>query len=232
MESPSNVTLISRAIFEVSSRGVQQIVYYQKGVGSSSDVIERIPAISGLLSKTANGHKSYLDAAFGNGLEGDVQAGYGFIAHNYNPEPDADGNYDEIYLFGFSRGAYTARSIGGLISQFGVLDRRGMDGISKVYTAYKDSLFLDNPSPPLTPTQKEQVAGLIKDYKPAKPRIRCIGVWETVGSLGVPDLYLLGLKVPLDELLGDPNKKYQFHNTNLHSNVDYGFHAYILNFLF
>lgn len=222
--------MIARAIRQLDTTGgedIQQVVYYQKGVGSSLDVIERIPSVSAMLAKTKNGDKSYLEGAFGEGLEDNVRAAYGFIAHNFDPKPDSKGRFDEIYLFGFSRGAYTARSIGGLISQFGVLNKRGMDGIANVFAAYRAGAFLDKPPVTLTQQQKKDADELKKRLQPATPRIRCIGVWDTVGSLGIPDIFFLGIKVPLDTLFGDPNKYYQFHNTNLHPNVQYGFHAYV-----
>ena len=67
-------------------------------------------------------------------------------------------------------------------------------------------------------------AQLKKERKSATPDIQCI---EVVGSLGIPDLYFPGIKIPLNILFGDPNKNYRFHNTDLHEKVLYGFHAYV-----
>lgn len=221
--SPSNVTLISRAIRQYAEKdNTPQIVYYQKGVGSSLDILEYLPLTTLVIPSKDRG-KSPIEAAFGIGLEEDVRAGYGFLAHNYDQDPNSE---DEIYLFGWSRGAYTARSIAGLISKFGLLNKRGMDGIADVYEAYRKGCFLDDASEDLA----DIGAKLIDKYKPGTPRIRCVGVWDTVGSLGIPDVDILGLNLPFKNIFSSENQKYQFHNTNLHPNIDYAFHAYALGF--
>jgi len=219
--SPSSVTLISRAIRQNAGKdNTPQIVYYQKGVGSSLDTLQHLP-LANLLESSKDGEKSSIEGGFGIGLEENVRAGYGFLAHNYDQSP---GSKDEIYLFGWSRGAYTARSIAGLISKFGLLNKRGMDGIAEVYDAYRKGCFLDDASKELA----DAGAKLVDKYKPGKPRIRCVGVWDTVGSLGIPDADIFGIKLPLKQIFSKENEKYQFHNTNLHDNIDYAFHAYPL----
>ena len=107
-EEPTNITRITRALKSVSSSGIPQIVYYQSGVGTG-----------GSIDKIIGG-------GTGEGLLENVREAYGFLAHNYHPG-------DTIHLFGFSRGAYTARSICGLICRLGVLTKRGMDGFYEVY---------------------------------------------------------------------------------------------------
>src|SRR5207342_778956 len=81
------------------SGGVQQLVLYVSGVGSHWFWLDRV-----------------LGGAFGFGLFANVAEGYRFIALNYEPG-------DEIFAFGFSRGAYTARSIVGMIGRVGLLTR-------------------------------------------------------------------------------------------------------------
>jgi len=205
--------LISRAIKQHGNDGIEQIVYYQKGVGSSLDTLERLPVLS--LFKPTGQDASPFDGMFGVGLEDNVRAGYGFLAHNFERE-----SQDQIYLFGWSRGAYTARSIAGLISSFGLLDKAGMDRIGEVYDAYRKGWFGDKASP----ADKQSGEQLKSECNPGTPRIRCIGVWDTVGSLGIPNVEFFGKPVPF---LSDVNKSYEFHDTNLHPNVDFGFHAYI-----
>lgn len=100
---PSNVTRLTRAIRSTSSEGISQIVYYQSGVGSTGTL----------------GNKVF-GGGLGLGVAENVREAYAFIANNY-----AVG--DEIFLLGFSRGAFTARSIGGLIGAIGVLTRKGME---------------------------------------------------------------------------------------------------------
>lgn len=108
---PSNVTRITRAIPSVSADGIQQIVYYQAGVGSIGTAAGK--AIGGIS---------------GWGLAEHVREAYTFIANNWSMG-------DEIFLIGFSRGAFTARSVGGLISQIGVMTKRGLHTFPVVYQA-------------------------------------------------------------------------------------------------
>jgi len=108
---PSNVTRITRAIRSQSSDGIQQIVYYQAGVG----------AIGTTTTKTVGGISGW-------GLAEHVREAYTFISNNWNEG-------DEIFLIGFSRGAFTARSVGGLISQIGVMTKSGLHTFPVVYQA-------------------------------------------------------------------------------------------------
>jgi len=154
------------------------------------------------------------EGSFGIGLEDDVQAGYGFLAHNYDRVA-----HDEIYLFGWSRGAYTARSIAGLVSKFGLVDKAGMDRISEVYQAYRNHWY----APDAKPEEKAKGEKLKAELNPETPEIQCVGVWDTVGSLGIPNLEVFGKKIPF---ISEFNKKYEFHDTDLHPNIKFAFHAY------
>ena len=77
---PSNVTRISRAIKNKSSDGTSQVVYYQAGVGSSGNILNRV-----------------IGGATAEGLSENIREGYAFLANNYSMG-------DEIFFFGFSRG--------------------------------------------------------------------------------------------------------------------------------
>ncbi|KAL7626971.1 hypothetical protein AAE478_003746 [Parahypoxylon ruwenzoriense] len=112
LQIPSNVTRISRAFKRGCSDGTFQIVYYQSGVGSRAGLVDRI----------LGGAKNIREA-------------YAYICANY-----VDG--DEIILIGFSRGAFTARSIGGMISDLGLLTREGMEFF---YPIFKDMQNWMNP---------------------------------------------------------------------------------------
>ena len=204
MISPSNVTLISRAILQITPStskkpGVEQIVYYQAGVGTSYGTLERVQA-----------------GAVGMGLMEHVREVYGFIVHNYS-----DG--DEIYLVGFSRGAYTARSVAGLISRFGLLTKRGMDGIADVLDAYRKDEFLNTDK-----VINELAAKYERGYVDVP--IKAVCVFDTVGSLGIPDLYFAGYKLPgVDQVLNLLDENYKFSDTNLHDNIENAFQAYALS---
>jgi uncharacterized protein (DUF2235 family) len=112
--------------------------------------------------------------AFGAGLSNNVRRAYTFLAQNYDPD-------DEIYIFGFSRGSYTARSLVGCLSAVGLLRRESFDAraVSMMWEHYRthpaDRL------PARTAALREM------SYRPGTEiRIRCLGVFDTVGALGIP----------------------------------------------
>ncbi|KAL4866224.1 hypothetical protein BDV12DRAFT_138295 [Aspergillus spectabilis] len=188
-EPPSNVTRFSRSLSReaiVEENGVQreipQIVYYQKGVG------------------TGLGDK-YFGGVTGVGLSANVRAAYGFLAENYT-----DG--DKIYFFGFSRGAYTARAVAGLVCQWGLLTPRGMDNFSNVYDDFYEKQ-LESYS-----EQKRRQLG----FRPPLPRftVEVIGVWDTVAFH----------KPWLGRWFGE---QLEFRNTLLSREVRYAYHALALD---
>lgn len=111
LQIPSNVTRISRALKRFSLDGMPQIIYYHSGVGTGSTTIDTITG--GLL---------------GTGISENIREVYSFISANYTPG-------DEIILIGFSRGAFTVRSVAGMIRDIGLLTRSGMDNF---YPIFKD----------------------------------------------------------------------------------------------
>ncbi len=118
---PTNVVKIAQAIQSSSSSGTPQIVFYDEGVGSGN-------AAEKLMAK---GDK-ILGGAFGLGIDNNIQDAYRFLCLNYEPG-------DEIYLFGFSRGAYTVRSLAGLIrNSGGLLLRRNIREAPIAYETYRD----------------------------------------------------------------------------------------------
>ena len=181
----TNVARLAWAILPLETRGgneIPQIVYYHCGVGSG-DLIER--AVGG---------------GVGMGLSRNVRDAYAFIADNY-----CDG--DEIFLFGFSRGAYTARSIGGLIGYAGLLPKRDMDRFASLWVSYR--------------LRGKQGHVDILDQFPRRHfpvKIKCVGVWDTVGALGIPG--------HLDRVF---TSFYEFHDTGLGSHVENAFHGLALD---
>jgi len=185
-EEFTNVVRLARAIKPNDARAdppIPQIVYYQSGVGSEGDKLQHI-----------------VGGAVGLGLSRNARDAYAFLANNY-----CDG--DEIFLFGFSRGAYTARSIGGLIGWAGLLHKGDMDDFALLWEGYR---LRDKPDQP-------DVRLRFADRHDSVP-IKCIGVWDTVGSLGIPD--------HIDILF---QGFYQFHDTNLGLHVENAFHALALD---
>jgi len=93
-----------------------------------------------------------------------------------------------------------------------------MDGIGKVLDAYNQHLF-NQPG-------EADTLGALYERKSTNVKIKFVGVWETVGSLGIPDLYIFGIRASLfDYFLGKINEKYQWSDTNLHPNIEFAIHA-------
>jgi len=142
---------------------------------------------------------------YGAGLSANIRAAYGFLAHNYDPNPG-----DEIFFVGFSRGAYTARSIAGLVTKLGLLTKRGMDWFPQVY----EEFYSDPTSKPdfqfskgLLQTIGDQVTVKAKDA------IKIVAVWETVAFHS-------------EGMVGE---KIEFHNAELSSRIGYAYHALALD---
>jgi uncharacterized protein (DUF2235 family) len=182
---PTNVTKLALSIASQDSRGVSQCVYYHSGVGTS-----RWERLRG--------------GAFGVGLSRNVFDAYRFLVDNYEEG-------DWLYLFGFSRGAFTARSLSGLIRNSGILRRENADRIGDAWALYRSNA--DKPA--------GVASTLFRGAYSYQPRIHFIGVWDTVGALGIPALGPRWLKPIVTRL----NSRYQFHDTNLSTRVNGAFHA-------
>lgn len=134
-------------------------------------------------------------AAFGRGLESNVREAYAFLVNNYEPP-------DEISIFGFSRGAYTARSLAGFVNKFGILFKSEMEHFSEIWARYK-----------YRKSTAEWEEWLRREgYKIRRHMnvpIKVMGVWDTVGSLGVPGGWWVA---------NEWNRKFGFWDTGL----DYG----------
>jgi uncharacterized protein (DUF2235 family) len=182
---PTNVTRLALSIAPKDSTGVRQCVYYHSGVGTS-----RWDRLRG--------------GAFGVGLSRNVFDAYHFLIDNY----EAD---DELHFFGFSRGAFTARSLAGLVRNSGILRRENADRIDEAWALYRSSA--DKPS--------GVASTLFRQAYSYDPRIHFIGVWDTVGALGVPALGPRWLRPIVTRL----NHRWEFHDTKLSTRVDAAFHA-------
>jgi uncharacterized protein (DUF2235 family) len=137
-------------------------------------------------------------------LSRNVFDAYHFLIDNYE-----DG--DELYFFGFSRGAFTARSLAGLVRNCGILRRENADRINEAWALYRSSA--DKPT---------GVASILfrRAYS-YEPRIHFPGMRDTVGTRGIPALGPRWLQ-PIAKWL---NHRSQFHDTKLSTWVDGAFHA-------
>jgi uncharacterized protein (DUF2235 family) len=126
-EYPTNVVKIAQGILPSSRKdGIAQIVFYDEGVGT--DIVDDDSIFSWV-----NTVLRVIGGAFGSGINNDIQEAYRFLSLNYEPG-------DEIYLFGFSRGSFTVRSLAGLINcSGGLLSLPLIREIPFAYDLYKDT---------------------------------------------------------------------------------------------
>ncbi|EGX45378.1 hypothetical protein AOL_s00170g85 [Orbilia oligospora ATCC 24927] len=203
---PSNVTRFARSLdcvdrYTTPGIEIQQIVFYQSGLGS------------GELTKL-----QWLAAgSIGFGLDSAVREAYAFLAANYQDSYE-DQPADEIYLFGFSRGAYTVRALAAFVSEIGLLTKRGMDDFALIYQEYKKG-----PESFSAFTQRRIAANV--DGIPWETQrniiIKVCGVFDTVGSVGFPDSWItrqLGL-----------NASFGFYDTKLSPAVENAFQVLALD---
>ena len=194
--SETNVVRLSRAVRANSgSDGVPQFCIYLKGVGTSGSQIERLVA-----------------GATGSGTEDLIRTAYLFLAQNYVPaHTDAAGNpvpADEIFLFGFSRGAFAARSLTGLLGSAGLLKRQSLGHLSAAWEYYR-TIKKRSPQDFLQRHAKKQ----IETHQ--EIAVNFLGVWDTVGALGIP----VGFLGELSGLV------HGFHDTSPSRIVRHGAHA-------
>ena len=171
-----------------SADGRPQLIYYSVGV---------------------NG---FLGGVFGQGLDENIRLAYEWLVENY-----AEG--DEIYIFGFSRGAYTARSLAGLIAIDGILEAGSPIGITELFNRYKNS----NAATVWELKDEEKAGGasglgkqerlLLKYTQPVD--IQFVGVWDTVGSIGLSAGKIPGISRPA----------FSYLQTGLRIHILNGFHA-------
>jgi uncharacterized protein (DUF2235 family) len=179
---PSNVVKLAQSVKSIASDGVPQIVFYDEGIGTESQKV--------------------LGGAMGLGIDKNIEDGYRFLSLNYVEN-------DEIYLFGFSRGAYTVRSLAGMIYCSGLLNRRN---VTKAHEAYE--LYRNRGIKPKDKTAAEYR----KEYGPRVP-ITLLGCFDTVGALGIPG-------VPVFRKFNQQlNKRYRFHDTTLNKCIENALHA-------
>lgn len=165
--SETNVVRLSRAIRANSgSDGVPQLCIYLRGVGTSGSRFERLVA-----------------GATGSGTEDIIRTAYLFLAQNYVPAHKDDNGKDvpadEIFLFGYSRGAFAARSLTGLLGSAGLLKRQSLQHLSTAWSYYRD---FRNRSP--QDFLRRYASRNIETHE--EVAVNFLGVWDTVGALGIP----------------------------------------------
>jgi len=173
---PTNVTKVAHAVRPRASNGTDQALFYHEGVG------------------TAGGLDRYTGGAFGEGIEANISELYRFLVYNYEPG-------DELYFFGFSRGAFTVRTLAGLMNKVGLVQKDDDYYVPELYACYEGSKGPGSP---------EWIKAFHNTKVPRPcPPIRFIGVWDTVGALGAPGF--LGQFLNKD--------KYKYHDVGLNPHI-------------
>ncbi|MGA9671798.1 MAG: DUF2235 domain-containing protein [Terracidiphilus sp.] len=171
-QAPVNNTNVYR-LYNALTVTSDQVTFYDDGVGADATGLTRV-----------------LQGAFGAGLLQKIQDGYTKIAHVYEPG-------DQIFLFGFSRGAYTARSLAGMIANCGLPTGAFSDNcVTQAFAAYRD------------PVNRASILAGLTACGLGQVTIQMVGVWDTVGSLGIPAIFG-----------GVDAKAYGFLDTGLHPDI-------------
>jgi Uncharacterized alpha/beta hydrolase domain (DUF2235) len=179
----TNVAILSDLIDLRRTGNSAQQLYYDPGVGTGGGLIERLAG-----------------GITGKGLSANILAAYRFLSLNYKPG-------DNIYLFGYSRGAFSVRSLCGFVAASGLLraERCDQDHLAFAWRYYRTK-------------PKERFPAdhaRLRELSYADVRVRFVGVFDTVGALGIPRKWL--------NWLG--RRSFQFHDTELCSIVDHSCQA-------
>jgi uncharacterized protein (DUF2235 family) len=187
----TNVWRLKAVCAQRGADGLDQLTYYDQGLG------------------TGWGER-FFGGAFGVGINTNVIDAYKWIMENYSPG-------DDIFIFGFSRGAYSARSLSGLLSKCGLIKLGAPLSIKQLYKRYRLGSKAKTLWTLLDEKEKGQRTSCVEEQwiiECSSPiRIKFIGVWDTVGALGIPN-------VPWTNWAD-----MQFLNTGIRRTNDFAFHA-------
>ncbi len=205
-QNPTNVARIAQSVSRIDGKGVAQLIHYDEGVGTDNKWL-KMPA-----------------GMFGWGLKDNIVEAYHFLVLNYEPG-------DDIIVFGFSRGAFSARSFVGMINNCGIISRRALHHIRDAKALYtskdKDKkpwsdisrqFRFDHCRDLCLPGDREWRAQQYPEMDHSKATdlaVQYVGIWDTVGALGVPK-HLRFIRTP---------SKYRFHDTRLSDLVKSARHA-------
>lgn len=175
----TNVAKLTRAVLPFDDRGIRQLVRYVAGIPASQE-----------------GSMSFEEAS-GSEIGERIRAAYQFLSNTYEPG-------DEIYLFGFSRGAYEARSLASFIALFGIARKDASFSIEDAWQLYR-----------LSERRRDfNAVAELSDACHYPVRIRCIGVWDTVEYAGTSRWSWGWLR-----------GKRSYHDIRWHDTVDVTLHA-------
>jgi uncharacterized protein (DUF2235 family) len=198
---PGDHTVAGNPLIKATAaNGIEQKVFYHEGVGSEPDIVKKV-----------------LGGAIGLGLKQIIKDAYTTLVQNY-----AGG--DEIYILGFSRGAYAARALAGLIGASGIQRTPDPQGFEVAWSHYRvDPKARQGEKPPGAHDKKAIDAFktlVAQDQLHVDTPIKCVGVFDTVGSYGIPAGFgfaALARYIVLKDL--------GFHDTKFGKHIDFGLHA-------
>ena len=188
VDSNTNVWRMRALTADKSKDGKRQLVYYEVGV---------------------NG---FMGGVFGQGLDDNIRLAYEWLIENYKDD-------DEIFIFGFSRGAFTARSLAGLVAIDGILKAGAPIGVTELFERYKkgneESIWTlkDKETSGDTSNLTVEEKWLLKYSQPAK--VKVVGVWDTVGSVGLV----------AGDISGISRSQFDYLQTGLRIHILNGYHA-------
>lgn len=198
-EDQTNVWRLKQLLADKGSDGVPQLPNYDAGVGT-------------------HWYDRLTGGMFGAGLSTNIQEGYDWLRKHYQPG-------DEIFLFGFSRGAFTARSLAGFIARCGLLRPDAPMTVAQAYARYRKGDAVR----PLYDLRHRQRNGetnfdaeeqlLLQHSTYQSDLIKMVGVWDTVGSIGLP----------FGNIPGVSKASLHFHNTHLSRIVKHSYQALALD---
>lgn len=210
-EHGTNIVRLAKSVAPFARDGTPQIVYYESGVGNATNI--------GFVTDTLT---RFIGGALGRGLDEKITNAYRFLVMNHEPG-------DEVYVFGFSRGAYTARSLCGLIRRCGILRRDCFNRADEAMSLYRSHADKEHPnlvhfrdkfsqglnpqtnknSDPVTGTPRTRAESFQYRSEDRHYQIMYAGIFDTVGAMGLPRGF---------NFL-DYNKKYAFHDADASSLV-------------
>ena len=195
LPAPTNVFKLSNCVVRGEANGIEQLVYYHTGVGSTGNRIQQ-----------------WLGGAMGIGITRHICSAYHWLALNYEEG-------DEIFLFGFSRGAFCVRSLAsfldyGLLDLVGLSPKEGWHRVHQTFSSgYREKLHD-------TTQWAEPTWRFFHNGSP--PEIQFLGVWDTVGALGIPDT------LRFTNIFDRPSH-WQFFDTELKPHIKTARHAMSLD---
>ncbi|RZJ07264.1 MAG: DUF2235 domain-containing protein [Acidovorax sp.] len=154
-----------------SGSGPTQLVYYDPGVGTTNE----FPA-DGIVSKAKNQLRQLAGLALGSGVFPNIAEAYRFLVNTYQ-------RGDRIYLFGFSRGAFTARAVAGMLNMYGLIHTEGLPLIETLVRTYFAPSGRKNQAG--TKSRESFARDVIDNFSLGRtPLAHFVGVWDTVEAIG------------------------------------------------